>query len=73
MRFGLKEEIELTIADFINGISPKVTNKVNLQPYLSLMMFTTLLSILQSNLKVENPSKPHPSITYETLPRVLFS
>jgi len=35
MRVGLDEEPELKIARFIKGLSPYITSKVKLQPYLS--------------------------------------
>ena len=35
MRVGLNEDNELTIARFIKGLSPNITHKVELQPYLS--------------------------------------
>jgi len=35
MRVGLNEDNELTIVRFINGLSPNIANKVELQPHLS--------------------------------------
>ena len=35
MRVGLPEDNKLTIARFIEGLTPSIVNKVELQPYLS--------------------------------------
>jgi len=63
----LNEETKLIVGKFINGLLPSVTNKVDLQCYLSFDDVCNLDIEIKTNLMVTNPSKRLPTIARKTL------
>jgi len=84
MRVGLNEDNELTIVRFIKGLSHIITNKLELQPYLSFSDIFHLAIKIEKQLKdrrpfpIPSPHRPQkkplrvsPPITKLTLPLLL--
>jgi len=73
MKVGSSEDNELTIARFIKGLSPSITHKVELQPYLSFNGVYHLAIKVEKQLKARNPlATPSPHRPQSTPKSFLF-
>ena len=66
----MNKDDELTIARFIEGLSPNTANKVELQPYLAFDDVCNLAIKIAKQLKKEGPSKLPPQTSPKAPPRV---